>query len=265
MIIRNKEFDIDKHTYIFGILNVTPDSFSDGGKYADLDDILYGVERMIADGADVIDIGGESTRPGYERITEDEEIGRIEPALRAVRRSFDVPISIDTYKPKVARAAIECGADIVNDIWGVRCDREMLEAVRDSGAAYVLMHNREEPMPDEKEKEFLENIRDELKKACSEALGYGIAREKIIADVGIGFGKTFEQNLWILKDPACFKHLGFPLFLGASRKSVIGNALGLETGERVEGTIVTSILAASSISACPRTRREGECESNKNV
>ena len=258
-------FDVDKHTYIFGILNVTPDSFSDGGKYVNVDDALCRAEKMISDGAAVIDIGGESTRPGYVEISVDEEISRVEPVIKAMRNNFDIPISIDTYKPEVARAALECGADIVNDIWGVRCDREMLRLVRDSGAMYVLMHNREEPFEysgsletgDKKNGDvpvddgaactnFLEVVLDELQGAYNEAVNYGIPRAKLVLDVGVGFGKTFEQNLWVLNNLKYFDSIGAPLFLGASRKSVIGNALGLQADERVEGTIATSILAAQA-------------------
>ena len=237
MLIRNKEFLND--TYIMGILNVTPDSFSDGGKWNSIDKSLRRVENMINDGASIIDIGGESTRPGYEKISDDEEIERIMPVISAIRERFDIPLSIDTYKSAVARAALESGADMVNDIWGFCYDDKMADVVKSFNASCCLMHNRAEAVYNDFEKDVYED----LKASIQLAKNAGIPDDKIILDAGIGFAKNTMQNLQLTADLSVIKNLGYPVLLGTSRKSMIGNTLNLPVEERLEGTLVTTVFA----------------------
>ena len=191
MKIGNRIFETEKHTYVMGILNVTPDSFSDGGKFNCLNLALAHVEQMIAEGADIIDIGGESTRPGHQQITEEEEIQRIVPVVTQVKSRFDIPISVDTYKEKVARACLEAGADLVNDIWGLKYDRDMAGLISQTKAACCLMHNRKEA----NYHNFMEEMKSDLQETLEIAREAGIAEDKIILDPGVGFGKTSENNL----------------------------------------------------------------------
>ena len=193
MIIGNREFDTEKNTYIMGILNVTPDSFSDGGKYNGMEQALRHAQKMIAEGADLIDVGGESTRPGHVQISDEEEIARVTPVIEALKKEFDIPISIDTYKSHVAEAALQAGADLVNDIWGLKYDEKMAEVIAKYHAACCLMHNREKAEYEEFQKDFIEDMK-ECVRLAKEA---GIADEKIILDPGVGFGKTYEMNLEI--------------------------------------------------------------------
>lgn len=239
MKIGNRIFDTADQTYIMGILNVTPDSFSDGGKWNELDKALSHAEQMVKDGADIIDIGGESTRPGHEQITEEEEISRVVPAIEAVKSRIDVPISIDTYKYQVAKAAIEAGADLVNDIWGLKYDPKMAGLIAEKGTACCLMHNKEKA---EYGKFFREMLR-ETKECVAIAREAGIPDDKIILDPGIGFGKTYEMNLETIHYMERFHSLGYPMLLGTSRKSVIGLALDLPADQREEGTLVTTVMA----------------------
>lgn len=238
MRIGKKEFDVEHGTYVMGILNVTPDSFSDGGKYHTWDTALFHAEEMVEQGADVLDIGGESTRPGYTKISDEEEIDRTVGILGRLRQEFDVPLSIDTYKPAVAKEALLAGADMVNDIWGLQYDPSMARVVAESGAACCLMHNRREAVY----QNLMEEIKEDLKRSLYLAEKAGIGKEKILLDPGIGFGKTYEQNLQVLHSLGQLKELGFPLLLGTSRKSVIGLALNLPVEERVEGTLATTVL-----------------------
>lgn len=219
-----------------GILNVTPDSFSDGGKWNSLDAALKHTEEMIAEGADIIDIGGESTRPGHQQISEAEEIERVVPVIEAVRSRFDVPISVDTYKSKVARPAIAAGADLLNDIWGLKYDPEMAKLVAETKVACCLMHNRKQADYQDFMKEFLQDVGESIKIA-EEA---GIAEDKIILDPGVGFGKTYELNLEVMREISQMHQYGYPILLATSNKSVIGNALDLPTEERLEGTLATT-------------------------
>jgi len=189
MKIGNRCFDLDGHTYIMGILNVTPDSFSDGGSYPTLDDVLFRVETMLLEGADIIDVGGESTRPGHTVISEREEINRVTPVIEAIQKRFDVPISIDTYKSTVAEAALQAGADMVNDIWGFQFDKDMAHVVAKANAACCLMHNQEDTFY----RSIIEDSIDFLKNSCRIALSAGVEANKIMLDPGIGFGKTVEQ------------------------------------------------------------------------
>ena len=242
MKIGNRIFETEKHTYVMGILNVTPDSFSDGGKFNCLNLALAHVEQMIAEGADIIDIGGESTRPGHQQITEEEEIQRIVPVVTQVKSRFDIPISVDTYKEKVARACLEAGADLVNDIWGLKYDRDMAGLISQTKAACCLMHNRKEA----NYHKFLEEMKSDLQETLEIAREAGIAEDKIILDPGVGFGKTYENNLEAICRIEELRQLGFPLLLGTSRKSVIGLTLELPVEERMEGTLVTTVQAVLS-------------------
>ncbi|MCI9422756.1 dihydropteroate synthase [Lachnospiraceae bacterium WCA-9-b2] len=237
MIIGKKEFDTKNHTYIMGILNVTPDSFSDGGRYLSVDAALKHAQEMIDDGADILDIGGESTRPGHAQITEEEEIERTVPVIEKLKQEFDIPISIDTYKSSVARAALQGGVDLVNDIWGLKYDSSMAGLVADYGAACCLMHNRKEPVYQDFLIDFMEDMRDCIRIAKAS----GIGDEKIILDPGVGFGKTYELNLEILRHVGRMQDLGYPVLLGTSRKSVIGLTLDLPSDQREEGTLATTV------------------------
>ncbi len=237
MLIGNKTFDTDTRIYIMGILNVTPDSFSDGGKFNTLDAALFQAEKMINEGADILDIGGESTRPGYIPVSEDEEIQRTAPVIEKIKHHFDIPISIDTYKSSVAEAALTAGADLVNDIWGFKHDKKIAEITASHNAACCLMHNRENTQYNN----FLRDVMSDLKESIDIALDAGISKDKIILDPGVGFAKTYEMNLEIIKEIEQFQELGFPILLGTSRKSVIGLTLNLPASDRLEGTLATTI------------------------
>ena len=239
MLLRDRDFRTKGHTYVMGILNVTPDSFFDGGRYNTIDRALYRAEEMIGEGADVLDIGGESTRPGHTPISEDEEICRISPVIEKIKSEFNVPISVDTYKSEVARATIAAGADMINDIWGLKFDPEMAGVIAKKNITCCLMHNRKEAVY---ENCMAEVMRD-LEESLNIARRAGIDDGKIILDPGIGFGKTYENNLEIIDKLEMLHSLGYPILLGASRKSVIGLTLDLPPEERVEGTIVTSVYA----------------------
>jgi len=243
MKIGNKVFDLHNHTYIMAILNVTPDSFSDGNSYQTIDDVLYRVEDMLSQGAHIIDVGGESTRPGHTVISDDEEIHRVVPAIEAITTRFDVPVSIDTYKYSVAEAALKSGAHMVNDIWGLQyaadTQHTMAQVIAKYDAACCLMHNQEQPVY----QAFLPDCMAFLQKSTELALAFGIAADKIILDPGVGFGKTYEQNLDVMRNLTAFHNLNYPMLLGTSRKSMIGLALNLPTHERLEGTLVTTVMA----------------------
>lgn len=238
MKIGNRNFDTKNRTYIMGILNVTPDSFSDGGRFNDLDAALFHTEEMIKEGADIIDVGGESTRPGHTVITEEEEISRVVPVIERITASFDVPVSIDTYKSKVARAALSAGAHMVNDIWGLKADPAMAGLIAKTGASCCLMHNRREP----DYKAFMPDMLEDLRETLRLAKAAGIADDKILLDPGIGFGKTYEMNLQAINQVEKLHQLGYPVLLATSRKSVIGLTLDLPSDERVEGTLVTTVM-----------------------
>ncbi len=240
MRIGNKEFDLLNNSYIMGILNLTPDSFSDGGKWNDVDSILYHVEEMIKEGAEIIDIGGESTRPGYKKISQDEEISRISSYLRAIKERFDIVISIDTYKSEVARELLLHGVNMINDIWGFKADSEMAKVAAEFDVPCCLMHNRNlEVNP---YKSIVEDVISDLKESISIGLKAGVRKENIIIDPGIGFGKSQNDNLVIMNNLDRLKELECPMLLGTSRKSMIGFVLDLPVEERVEGTIATTVL-----------------------
>ena len=238
MKIGSREFDTEHHTYIMGILNVTPDSFSDGGMYNDLDKALLHAQELVRDGADILDVGGESTRPGHIQITEDEETERVVPVIERLKQEFDIPISIDTYKSSVAKAAVQAGAALVNDIWGLKYDAGMADVIAESQTACCLMHNREKA----EYVNFLPEVLMDLQESVDIARKAGIAKDKIILDPGVGFGKTYEMNLEIIKELNRLKFLEYPILLGTSRKSVIGLTLDLPASQREEGTLVTTVL-----------------------
>lgn len=243
MRIGGKEFADRGRTYIMGILNVTPDSFSDGGKYDRMDRALYRVEEMIGEGMDILDMGGESTRPGHVFVSPQEEAERVIPVLEAVKKRFDIPISLDTYKYRVAEEGIRKGADLINDIWGLRYDQgEMARLLAESGLPCCLMHNRREAGY----VSLMEDIKTDLAESLRIAREAGIREERIILDPGIGFGKTREDNLAVIADLESLHVLGRPLLLGASRKSVIGLTLDLPLEERLEGTLVTTVFGVTA-------------------
>ena len=242
MIIGNQEFLEEGHTYVMGILNVTPDSFSDGGRYNHLDAALKHTEQMIKDGAAIIDVGGESTRPGHEKITDQEEIDRILPVIEKIKQEFSVPVSLDTYKAAVAKEGIQAGANLLNDIWGLQYDPVMGKIVADSGVAYCLMHNRDKITEEMDADLFIGQMKEDAKRA----LDAGIKKERIILDPGVGFAKTQEQNLMTIANLDRLKALGYPVLLGTSRKSVIGYVLDVPTDKRLVGTLATSAVAVQT-------------------
>ena len=240
MKIGNRLFSPGERTYVMGILNVTPDSFSDGGKYNDLTLALKQAERMVREGADILDVGGESTRPGHVQIGDEGEIRRVVPVIRELKKQFDVPISVDTYKSAVAQAALDAGADLLNDIWGFRYDERCAELAAKYDVAVCLMHNRDNT----DYKDFVPEVMEDLRISLSIAEKYGVKKEKIMLDPSVGFGKTLEQNLVIMNHLEDIVAMGYPVLLGTSRKSMIGLTLELPVGEREEGTIATSVIGA---------------------
>lgn len=274
MRIGNREFQTKGHTYVMGILNVTPDSFSDGGKWNERERALRHVEEMIQEGADIIDIGGESTRPGHTFLPEEEEMDRVLPIVEAVKAAFDVPVSLDTYKARVASAGIAAGADLINDVWGLKYDgwsqggvdasgdgayvadngvdapdsgagrqegsrtgSAMAQVIAESGLPCCLMHNRKNA----DYQDFVHDVISDMEETLRLAEQAGIGKEKIILDPGVGFGKNYEQNLEIIRRMGELGTLGCPLLLGCSRKSVIGLTLDLPANQRLEGTLVTTV------------------------
>ncbi len=238
MIIGSREFDTKNETYVMGILNMTPDSFSDGGRYNQLDMALLHAEKMISDGADILDVGGESTRPGHIQISDQEEMERVVPVIEKLKQKFDIPISVDTYKSAVAEAALQAGADLVNDIWGLKYDEKMASVIAKHGAACCLMHNRERV----DYQNFLTDFMKDMQECIRLAVQAGIAEDKIILDPGVGFVKTYEMNLEVIHNLEIMRELGYPILLGTSRKSVIGLTLDLPANQREEGTLVTTVF-----------------------
>lgn len=237
MRIGNREFDTANHTYVMGILNVTPDSFSDGGSWITMDKALYRVEEMLNEGVDIVDIGGESTRPGAIPLPEKEELVRVIPVIEAIKARFDVPISLDTYKGSVAAEGILAGADMINDIWGLQYDARMAEVIAKSEVAYCMMHNRKNA----EYQELISEVLQDLESSLALAKKAGIPYERICLDPGVGFAKNYEQNLEVIQRLDAFHTFGLPILLGVSRKSVIGQTLGLPVKERLEGTLVTTV------------------------
>lgn len=242
MKIGHKEFSFYNHSYIMGILNVTPDSFSDGGKFVIIDEARRQVRKMIADGADIIDVGGESTRPGHEEVSEDVEIERVVPVIKMIAEEFDTVISIDTSKSIVAEAAIKAGAHMVNDVWGLKKDPQMAHVVAKHHVPVCIMHNRENDVY----KDLVMDMVMDLGESIKIAQENGVQRDKIIIDPGIGFAKSVEENLIIMRDLKVFNQLGYPVLLGTSRKSMIGKTLDLPVSERLEGTIATTVMGVQA-------------------
>lgn len=238
MKIGNRDFDTANRTYIMGILNVTPDSFSDGGRFNRPDAALFHAEEMIKEGADIIDVGGESTRPGHTVISEEEEMSRVVPVIETITSRFDIPVSVDTYKSAVAKEAIAAGACLVNDIWGLKADERMADLIAEKNVCCCLMHNRKTA----EYEDFLRDMKCDLRESLRLAKAAGIADDKIILDPGIGFGKTYELNLQAMNRLEELHQLGYPVLLAASRKSVIGLALELPADDRAEGTMATTVL-----------------------
>jgi dihydropteroate synthase len=235
-----------KKPQIMGILNVTPDSFSDGGSFFDAQSVYHQAEQLLADGADIIDIGGESTRPFAESVSESEELRRVIPTIQAVRSlSASVPISIDTTKAVVARAALAAGATMLNDISALRHDPEMITVAQEYGCPVIIMHMQGTPGNMQVNPQYMDVVAEIcafFRERTAWLEGQGVARERIIIDPGIGFGKTLEHNLAILRNVAAFKQLGFPVLIGHSRKSFFGKLLGLPVEERDCATAVVSAL-----------------------
>ena len=238
MLIVNREFDTGNKCYVMGILNVTPDSFSDGGKWSAPDSALRHAGDMAADGADIIDVGGESTRPGYEEISVTEEIDRTAAVIEALRKRIDLPVSVDTCKSEVAKAALSAGAALVNDIWGAKRDPDMAGVIARSGASCCLMHNREAV----DYSDFVSDLLCDLRESAGLAELAGVAHDKIILDPGVGFAKTYEMNLEAINRIGKIRSLGYPVMLGASRKSFIGTTLSLPADDRVEGSLAAAVI-----------------------
>ncbi len=231
-----------------GILNVTPDSFSDGGKFFHREAALRQAERLIESGADILDIGGESTRPFAQPVPEEEELRRVIPVIEAVRERFpEIPISIDTYKARVAEEALSAGADILNDVSALRFDARMKEVVGRFRPPVILMHMKGTPQTmqlDPRYRDLLGEIRGFLRERAETVRALGLSPEKIILDPGIGFGKRFEHNLTLLKEVSAFRELGYPLLYGPSRKAFLGEILGKEARERDIGTVAVAVYLA---------------------
>lgn len=238
MKIGNHIFEIGKRTYIMGILNVTPDSFSDGGQFNAINKAIEHAKKMIEEGVDILDIGGESTRPGHIEVSTEEEINRVVPVIEKLRKITNIPISIDTSKAIVAEKAIKSGADLVNDVWGFKKDLNMASVVAKYGVVCCLMHNREK----NGYQDLIKDIKSDLMDSVNLAIAAGVKKENIILDPGIGFAKNLDDNLKVMKALSNFNELGYPLLLGTSRKSMIGLTLNLPVHERLEGTLATTAI-----------------------
>jgi len=238
MIIDGINFDFNKKSYIMGILNVTPDSFSDGGRFTSLEKALEQAGKMIEEGAHIIDVGGESTRPGHQEVSINEEISRVVPVIKALKKTFHTPVSIDTSKSQVAEAAILAGASLINDVWGFKRDPKIAKVAAQYKVCCCLMHNRVK----QDYTDLIEDIKTDLTASINLALEAGVPKENIMIDPGIGFAKTVDDNLVTMKHLEELLSLDYPLLLGTSRKSMIGLTLDLPANERLEGTIATTVL-----------------------
>ncbi|MCJ7691327.1 MAG: dihydropteroate synthase [Clostridiaceae bacterium] len=238
MKIGNLDFAIGKRTYIMGILNVTPDSFSDGGRFNDMGEAINQAKKMVEQGVDIIDIGGESTRPGHDPVSEEEEIKRVIPIVEALSKVLKVPISVDTYKGKVAELALGAGAAMINDVWGFKKDPYMASVAAKYNVPCCLMHNRN----NKNYNDLIQDILKDLEESIEIALKAGVKRENIILDPGIGFAKSYDDNLKTMRNLEKLNRLGYPLLLGTSRKSMVGFALNLPVEERLEGTLATTAI-----------------------
>jgi len=240
--LKDRVLKLGEKTLVMGILNVTPDSFSDGGKFNQVEQAVDHAKRMIEEGAHIIDIGGESTRPGSKEVNENEEIDRVIPIIKAIRAFTDIPISIDTYKAKVAEEAILAGADIINDVWGMQREPGIADVAVKYGVPVIAMHNQ---MGTEYDKDIIEAMKEFFDKTVEIGENAGLDRSQIVLDPGIGFGKTSEQNAYVLSRLKEIVDFGYPILLGTSRKSMIGKILDLPPAERVEGTIATNVYGIS--------------------
>ena len=238
LVLNGITLDYTKETFIMGILNVTPDSFSDGGKYNSVEAALKQAKKMVAAGAKIIDVGGESTRPGYERISDEEEIARVVPVIKALVSEVPAIISIDTYKAAVARAAIEAGAHMINDIWGAKADPEMASVAAQYDVPIILMHNRTNRVY----KNYWNDFKSDLEESISIVKKAGVPAEHIILDPGIGFVKNLEQSIETMQRLDELSAMGYPVLLATSRKRMIGSILNLPIDERVEGTAATCVF-----------------------
>ena len=239
---KKQTYNLTTRTHIMGILNVTPDSFSDGGAYTTIDRAVEQAKVMENSGADMIDIGGESTRPGHAPLSIEEEIRRVVPIIEAVCEHVQIPISIDTYKAKTAAAAIAAGADIINDVWGAKKDIDMANVAAETGVPIVLMHNR----TDMNYTSLIDNMKADLEASINLAIAAGVSESQIILDPGIGFQKTGVHNLLVMNHLEEFHKLGYPLLLGASRKRFIGHILDIPEAEKRDfGTGATTCLAVT--------------------
>lgn len=233
-----KTYDLSARTHIMGILNVTPDSFSDGGNYTTIDRAVRQAVEMEEAGADIIDIGGESTRPDHDPVSLEEELERVLPVIRKVKENVGVPISIDTYKAEVARQAVGAGADIINDVWGAKREPEIAKVAATCRVPIILMHNR----PNQTYTSLIDDMKKDLAESIEIATKAGVPKDKIILDPGVGFAKTAEDNLCVMQQLEAFTGLGFPLLLATSRKRFIGGVLDLPASERDIGTGATTCL-----------------------
>lgn len=225
----------EEKTLIMGILNVTPDSFSDGGRFNQIENAVARAKELVDQGTDIIDIGGESTRPGYTEVSVEEEIARVVPIIKAISEEIKVPISIDTYKSEVAKNAIEAGAHIINDIWGGKADNHMAKVAADYQVPIILMHNRH----NRDYKHFYRDVVNDLYESITMMKAAGVKDENIILDPGIGFAKDLSENLQMMRELDKLVGIGYPVLLGTSRKSMIGKVLDLPVDERMEGTGAT--------------------------
>ncbi len=239
MNIGKYTFDTDNNFYVMGILNVTPDSFSDGGNYNNIDKALAHTENMINEGASIIDIGGESIRPGYIKISVEEEIERVCPVIEAIRDRFDVALSLDTYKSGVAEAGLKSGVHLINDIWGLKYEGNMSRVIAKYNGGCCIMHNRKSGSGSYEA--VVKDVVADLKESIDIAVKAGMDMNQVMVDPGIGFAKNLEENLSVMKHVAELKQLGYPILLGTSRKSMIGLTLDLPKEQREEGTMATSV------------------------
>ncbi|HZX21013.1 MAG TPA: dihydropteroate synthase [Clostridia bacterium] len=235
------QFNINfgQRTYIMGIVNITPDSFSDGGDFFSTEVAVAHAKKMIEQGADIIDIGGESSRPGHTRISTREELERVIPVIERIAEETDAIISLDTIRSEVAEEGLKRGVHIINDIWGLQEDSRMAEVVARYDAPIIIMHNKQDTHYKD---DIIEEMKRFFKKSVQIALDAGISGDKIVLDPGIGFGKTAEQNIVVIRRLDEFKELGYPILLGTSRKSTLGKILGVPPKERLEGTLATTAI-----------------------
>ncbi|WP_284140739.1 MULTISPECIES: dihydropteroate synthase [unclassified Virgibacillus] len=238
LVTKKKTFDLSKRTHIMGIVNVTPDSFSDGGSYVTVDDAVAQAVRLEKEGADIIDVGGESTRPGHAPVSEEEEIARVVPIIKAIKEKVSIPISIDTYKAETARQAVEAGAEIINDVWGAKKEPEIAKVAADYDVPIILMHNRN----NKAYHSLVDDMKQDLKESIEIAKQAGVPEEHIILDPGIGFAKTAQHNLTVMNHLEQFVEMGYPVLLGTSRKTFIGNILNADPKERDLGTGATTCM-----------------------